>query len=188
MAAAEAETGGAQAQAGASRETKLWQRLAWWALYAAAFGYVEAMVVVYLRKATGMAPGLDYRAIFAARNLDFDSAHILAEMQRHGVLGLELGREAATIVLLLGAAMAGGRNGREKWGLFGYTFAVWDLTYYAWLVLFIGFPRSLFDIDLYYLIPWAWYGPVWFPVLVFMPTLLALSLRLLLTVQREPTA
>src|SRR5882724_9262210 len=103
-------------------------KLFWWTVFAAAFGYVEAAVVVYLRRATHMAPGLDYPAIFAARQAPFHSAGIFAEMRRQGVLDLELGREVATLLLLLGAAWASGRNGKERLGIFGYTFAVWDLT------------------------------------------------------------
>src|SRR5438552_2677165 len=92
-------------------------RLFWWAVFAASFGYVEAAVVVYLRRATGMAPGLDYPAIFAARQAPFDSAGIFAEMRWQGVLPLEVGREIATMLLLLGAAWASGRTGRERLGI-----------------------------------------------------------------------
>src|SRR5579862_8607212 len=119
----------------------LWQRLLWWTLFAAAFGYIEAAVVVYLRRALGMAPGLDYRQILAARRLDLTSANILNVMQRQGVLGLEVSREAATLLLLLGAACGAGRTTRERWGLFGYAFAVWDLAYYLALAVWIGFPH-----------------------------------------------
>lgn len=156
-----------------------WARIFWWTVFSAAFGFVEAMIVVYLRKATGMAPGLDYPAIFAARGAEFSSSGIAAELRRWNVYPIEVGREAATLLLLFAAAWAGGRATREKWGLFLFTFAVWDLTYYLWLVLLVGFPRSLFDTDIYYLIPLAWYGPVWFPVLIVMPALLVLSLWLL---------
>ncbi len=160
-------------------------RLCWWVIFAAAFGCLEAVTVIYLRRATGMAPGLDYREIWTARGLAFHSAGILRELARQGVLQIELTREAATLLLLFSAAWAAGRSQRERWGLFGFTFAVWDLTYYLYLALWIGFPRSLLDTDIYFLIPLAWYGPVWFPVLVAMPALLVLSLRLLRPAQRE---
>jgi len=96
-----------------------------------------------------------------------------------GVLPIEFCREIATLLLLLGAACGAGRNGRERLGLFGYTFAVWDLTYYLYLSFWIGFPRTLGDTDIYFLVPIAWYGPVWLPVLVCMPLILAGSVRLL---------
>ena len=136
-------------------------------------------MVVYLRRLTGMAPGWDYPHIWAARGLPFTSAAIFAEMARQGVLRTELTREAATLLLLLGAACAAGRTGRERLGLFPYTFAVWDLAYYVWLRLWTGFPQSLADTDIYFLLPVAWHGPVWFPVLVFMPATIIAALRLL---------
>lgn len=155
------------------------QRLLWWTLYAAAFGYVEALVVVYLRKLTGMPSGWDYPRIWAARGLTFSSASIFAEMAHQGVLRTELTREAATILLLIGAACAAGKSGRERLGLFLYTFAAWDLTYYLWLRLWTGFPQTLTATDVYFLVPVAWYGPVWFPALLVMPATIALALRLL---------
>ena len=128
-----------------------------------------------------MPPGWDYPHIWAARGLPFTSAAIFAEMARQGVLRTELTREAATLILLLGAARAAGRTGRERLGLFLYTFAVWDLTYYVWLKLWTGFPQGLGATDIYFLLPLAWYGPVWFPVLVFMPATILIALRLLRT-------
>jgi hypothetical protein len=151
----------------------------WWAVFAASFGYVEASVVVYLRRVTGMPAGLDYPAIFAARHAPFYPAGIFAELQRHGVLAVELGRESATLLLLLAAAWASGQTSRERLGIFGYTFAIWDLTYYLYLMFWIGFPRSVQDVDIYFLLPVPSYGPVWFPVLVCMPVILFASLKLL---------
>jgi hypothetical protein len=156
-----------------------WTRLFWWTLYAAAFGYVEALVVVYIRRLTGMAPSLDYHELWVAKHLAWNGASIIAEMRRLGVYPTEYGREIATLLLLLGPAVAAGRTGWERLALFLYTFAVWDETYYLWLKLWTGFPQSLAATDIYFLVPIAWYGPVWFPVVVVMPLLIALSLWLL---------
>lgn len=168
-------------------EKSLWTRLLWWTLFAAAFGYVEALVVVYIRRLTQMPHGLDYREVWAARHLAWNGQTILDEMSRQGVSQTEWTREIATLLLLLGPACAAGRTGRERLGLFFYTFAVWDETYYLWLRLWTGFPRSLASADVYFLVPIAWYGPVWFPVLVVMPALIALSLRLLRPTSRSPS-
>lgn len=157
----------------------MWRRLVWWTLFAAAFGYIEASVVVYLRKLLGMPVGMDYPAIMAARGQTLNTASFSRLMREQNVLSLELGREIATLTLLFSAAWAAGRTMRERWGLFGYTFAVWDLTYYLYLAVWIGFPRSLGATDVYFLVPIPWYGPVWFPVLVAMPALLLASLTLL---------
>ncbi len=158
---------------------KMLGKLLWWTLYAAAFGYVEALVVVYIRSLGAMPPGLDYPAIWASRHLAWNGAAILSEMRRIGVYDTEYGREITTLLLLLGPAMAAGRTSRERLGLYLFTFAVWDETFYLWLKLWTGFPQSLTSTDIYFLVPWAWYGPVWFPVLVVMPALIGVSLRLL---------
>lgn len=156
-----------------------WRQLLGWTLFAAAFGYTEAIVVVYIRRLMGEAPGLDYPQIFALKHLAFTSAGISADMTRHGILAIERTREIATLLLLLGAAWGGGRTLRERLGLFLYTFAVWDLAYYVFLLPWTGFPRGLTVTDIYFLIPIPLYGPVWFPVFIVMPLLIALALWLL---------
>ena len=158
-----------------------WAKMLWWTLYAAAFGYVEALVVVYIRRLGAMPPGLDYPAIWASRHLAWSGAAIIGEMRRLGVYNAEYGREIATLLLLLGPAMAAGRTGRERLALYLFTFAVWDETFYLWLKLWTGFPQALTSTDIYFLVPIAWYGPVWFPVLVVMPALIFISFRLLLS-------
>ena len=155
-----------------------WSRLLGWTLFAMAFGYTEAALVVYLRRLMVEAPGLDYRQIFALKHLDFSSASIAADMTRHQTLSLERSREIATLLLLCGGAWGGGQTGRQRLGLFLYTFAVWDLTYYLFLLLWTGFPARLSQVDIYFLVPIAWYGPVWFPVIVVMPLLLIAALWL----------
>jgi len=153
-----------------------WSRLAGWALFAVAFGVTEAVVAFYIRRTGGMTPSLDYAQVWAARGLPFTSA---TNVRRAGIWRAEQVREVGTLLLLAGAAWGGGRNARERLALFLFTFAVWDLAYYAALPSLTGFPRTLTDTDVYFLVPFAWYGPVWFPVLVVMPVLLAASLWLL---------
>ncbi|MGI4792050.1 MAG: hypothetical protein ACRYFS_24775 [Janthinobacterium lividum] len=160
-------------------DREIGKKLFWWTLYASAFGYVEALVVVYIRRLGGMPPGLDYPAIWASRHLVWSGAGVIAEMRRIGVYETEYTREIATLLLLLGPACAAGRNWRERIGLYLFTFAVWDETFYLWLKLWTGFPQSLGSTDIYFLVPIAWFGPVWFPVLVVMPALIWTSLRLL---------
>ena len=155
------------------------KRLFWWTVFAAAFGYCEALVVVYIRRLCGMAPGLDYQQVWAARHLVWNGLSIIAEMTRLGVCQTEQTREIATLLLLIGPACAAGRTGRERLGIFLYTFAVWDETYYLFLKVWTGFPQSLTAADIYFLLPFAWFGPVWFPVLLVMPALIVLSLWLL---------
>jgi len=103
-------------------------RVVWWGIFAAAFGLTESALVVYVRRLLGYAPGLDYAQIWAARGEALSLFSMSRELQSRGLYGVEIAREAGTIGLLVGAAMAAGATWRERWGIFCYTFAVWDLT------------------------------------------------------------
>jgi hypothetical protein len=120
--------------------------------YAVAMAYVESAVVVYLRAALGAATG----EVFP---LDLST--------EAGALGLiELGREAATMVMIAGVAWVVGRTGLERLAWAAVVFGIWDIGYYAWLWAVSGWPTSLDTWDLLFLIPVPWAGPVWAPVAV----------------------
>jgi hypothetical protein len=82
------------------------------------------------------------------------------------VFTIEVGREAATIVVILTAAILFGHNRRQKVAYFMIIFAVWDIFYYVWLKIFIDWPGSIMDWDILFLIPMVWASPVLAPVLV----------------------
>src|SRR6185503_2528181 len=82
-----------------------------------------------------------------------------------GVLGqVELVREAATLVMLLTAGMLAGKTWRARWGYSAVAFGTWDILYYVFLRMMSGWPRSLFDWDVLFLLPLPWWGPVLAPV------------------------
>jgi hypothetical protein len=82
-----------------------------------------------------------------------------------GVLGqVELVREAATLLMLLAVGMLAGRTWRARWGYSAVAFGVWDILYYTFLRVMCGWPRSLFDWDVLFLLPLPWWGPVLAPV------------------------
>jgi hypothetical protein len=61
-----------------------------------------------------------------------------------------------------------------------WIFGVWDIGYYAFLRALTGFPSSLGDPDVVFLIPHAWVAPVWLPLLgsaALLAAALALGLR-----------
>src|ERR1044071_9676259 len=123
---------------------------------------VESAVVVYLRALhTGAAPlsVLEY------------------QLPMH-LLGIEVAREAATLVMLITVAAIAGRSAWEGLLYFALMFGVWDIFYYVWLFVFIGWPPSLFTWDILFLIPVPWLGPVIAPVIVSL-SLVAGSLWLL---------
>src|SRR3954466_9621705 len=83
----------------------------------------------------------------------------------HGMLGnVELWREAATLVMLAMLGLLAGRTWRRRAGYAALAFGVWDILYYVCLRVMSGWPRSLFDWDILFLLPLPWWGPVLAPV------------------------
>jgi hypothetical protein len=78
----------------------------------------------------------------------------------------ELVREAATLVMLLTVGMLAGRNWRSRLGYSAVAFGVWDICYYVFLRMMCGWPHSLLDWDILFLLPLPWWGPVLAPVLI----------------------
>ncbi len=118
-------------------------------LYGLAMGYLEAAVVVYLRR-------LYYPA-------GFEFPLVAPPV---GVALVELGRELATLVMLWAVAALAGRSGRERFAWFAFLFGVWDLVYYVTLRLVLGWPASLLTWDVLFMVPLLWTGPVLAPLLV----------------------
>ena len=121
--------------------------------FSIAMGYVESAVVVDLR----WALGLPLWPTFPLTEATGPSERLAL---------IEIGREAATLVMLVGVGVIAGRRGWEWLAWTAVAFGVWDIAYYGWLWVFMGWPTSLFDWDLLFLIPVPWIGPVIAPVLV----------------------
>ena len=90
----------------------------------------------------------------------------------------EIGREVATIVLILTTCWLAGRNRRQRFAFFLTIFAVWDIFYYVWLKVLIGWPATIMDWDVLFLIPVVWASPVLYPVLISL-TLLVFAIIVL---------
>jgi hypothetical protein len=91
-------------------------------------------------------------------------------------LTVEVLREAATILMLASVALLAATKAPERCAVFLWTFALWDVSYYAGLWATIRWPTSLNDLDLLFLIPVPWVAQVWFPLLVSALTLLVVGL------------
>src|SRR5205823_10795737 len=76
----------------------------------------------------------------------------------------ELVREAATLIMLLTVGILAGRTWRSRLGYAAIAFGVWDIFYYVFLKVMCGWPHSLLDWDILFLIPMPWWGPVAAPV------------------------
>ena len=118
-------------------------------VWGAAFGYMENAVVVYLRE------------IYYPDGFAFPLTLIAGR-----ILWTEIGREAATLLILAATVMLVYRRFQSRLAAFAVLFGVWDIFYYLFLKLLLGWPESLRTWDILFLIPAPWLGPVWAPLLV----------------------
>ncbi len=118
--------------------------------YAVAMAWVEAAVVLYLRT--------------LLNRLEPYQPNPLPDV---GVPGYaELIREAATLVMLVTVGGLAGQTARSRLGFTVLAFGVWDIGYYIFLRLLTGWPRSLLDWDILFLLPLPWWGPVLAPTAI----------------------
>jgi hypothetical protein len=98
------------------------------AIFAAAFGFMEAVVVAYLRAATGLLPGYQGTLADVARRSSefYQQAQALTQFPQ-SLLTLEVLREAATIIILLSVAFLTSTKSRSRAAVFLWTFAIWDI-------------------------------------------------------------
>lgn len=139
------------------------------AVFAVAFAFLEAAVVVYLRHIVGFSPppiGRDEVALVLP-GIAFLKANAAVEIiDSRTLLNIEMVRETATIVMLLSVALLAGRKFLEKVAYFFLAFGIWDIFYYVFLRMIMGWPQSLADPDILFLLPVPWVGPVFVPVLI----------------------
>jgi len=116
--------------------------------FATAMAWVEAAVVFYLR-------------VMIRRVQPYQPDPL---PNSFGLGDTELVREAATLVMLLTVGWLAGVDWRSRLGYFVLGFGIWDIAYYIFLVPLTGWPQSLLDWDILFLIPLPWWGPVLAPV------------------------
>jgi hypothetical protein len=129
------------------------------AVFAVAMGWLEAVVVVYIRALTGLGHGATVP----------DPAEVAARLRAvPWLIGTEQTREFATLVMLAAVAWIAARAWRARLGAFLLCFGAWDIAYYAALFALLRWPSSLATMDVLFLIPPSplWYQPVWVPVAI----------------------
>lgn len=120
--------------------------------FAIAMGYLEAVVVVYLR---------------AALDIDVAATVPLADPDAFDAYAaVELAREVATLVMIATVGWLAGRCWLERLAWAAVVFGTWDIAYYAGLAVAIGWPSAIDAWDILFLIPLTWAGPVWAPMAV----------------------
>jgi len=118
-------------------------------LYSISMAMLEAAVVIYLR------------IIFFPSHFDLPTSPIPPV-----IMGAELSRELATIIMLVCIAYFAGHNKASRFAWFLISFAIWDIFYYVFLYLFLQWPSSILGWDILFLIPVPWYSPVLSPIIV----------------------
>jgi hypothetical protein len=114
--------------------------------------YLESACVVYLQRALSISPD----QLFPLRGPE-----VVGDLA-----AIEVGRELATLVMLAALGYLAGRRWLDRLAWTAVAFGAWDIAYYGWLWVFIGWPHSPGTWDVLFLIPVPWAGPVWAPVAV----------------------
>jgi hypothetical protein len=90
--------------------------------------------------------------------------------------------------MLAAAGLAIARNFRQWLAGFMISFGVWDIFYYVFLRLLIGWPASLMTWDILFLVPVPWVGPVLAPVIIAVSMIAAGAAILWRDRNRRPIA
>lgn len=137
-------------------------------IFAIAFAFVESAVVVYLRHLLGSQTTTDTREIlFLVPGIAFlEPQTAIKIITDAAILNVERIREAATLVMLGSVAVLAAKSFKEQLAYFFLAFGVWDIFYYVFLRLTIGWPQSVTDLDTFFLLPTPWVGPVFVPILI----------------------
>jgi hypothetical protein len=133
-----------------------------WAIviaFAIAMAWVEAASVFYIRAL------VDRIEPYQANPLPLDAMY--------GALGhVELWREAATLVMIAALGLLAGDTWKRRAGYAALAFGAWDISYYVFLRVISGWPRTLLDWDILFLLPLPWWGPVLAPVSIALVMIL----------------
>lgn len=121
-------------------------------LFAIAFGWLEAVVVVYIRK------------IMLAESI-IDISRVVISSADSTLLRIEQAREVSTIIILVCLALIFAKTWRKRVASFLLAFGLWDIFYYISLKVLIDWPPSLRSLDCLFLIPCPWIVPVYVPIL-----------------------
>lgn len=119
-------------------------------LFALAMAWMESATVTYLRTLLNRVNPYTADPIPANTSLRW----------------IEMGREVATLLMLLSVGWLAGRNWRTRFSYLLIAWGVWDIAYYVFLAVMGPWPRSLLDWDVLFLLPLPWWGPVLAPTAI----------------------
>lgn len=150
--------------------TSLYRKIFWVVLFSISMAFLESAVVIYLRE-------LYYPEGFAFPLITLSEKIIVTEMFR----------ELATLIMMISIAFIVTANNNDRFSWFIFVFGTWDIFYYVFLKLLIGWPGSFLTWDVLFLIPSTWVGPVLGPVLNSF-TMICIAALLLFTSEKGSNA
>lgn len=121
----------------------------WITVFAVSMGYFESAIVIYLRQVV-YPGGFTFPLKPIAQNLAIT----------------EIIREVFSLLMLLSVSILAGKSAIRSFAYFLFSFAVWDIFYYLFLKLLIDWPESLMTMDILFLLPVTWIGPVITPLIL----------------------
>ena len=121
--------------------------------------FIEAVVALYLR------------TIFFPEGFVFPLVDFISDQRWLQFLRIETCREGAILAVLLCSSWLFGKDFRTRLAYFLTIFAVWDIFYYIWLKVLLGWPSSIMEWDILFLFPVIWAGPVLAPVIIALTML-----------------
>jgi len=111
-------------------------------------GFFESSIVVYLRE------------IYYPDGFSFPLEPIAPQ-----IAGTEFVREFFSLLMIISVAALAKRSFYERFANFLFIFAIWDISYYVFLKIILGWPASIMTWDILFLIPVPWTSPVLAPVI-----------------------
>jgi hypothetical protein len=120
----------------------------WIVFFALAMGYLESAVVVYLRE------------LYYPEGFNFP-----LKLMTKDIAVTELYREAATLIMILAVSVLAAEIWLHRFAWFLVIFSIWDIAYYLFLKVLVGWPSSLLTTDILFLLPSIWTGPVIAPII-----------------------
>ena len=129
--------------------------LFWITVFAVSMGFFESAVVIYIRQ-------IVYPGGFA-----FPLQPIPKNLATTEAI-----REAFSLLMILSVGILTGRSAITKFAWFIYSFAIWDIFYYIFLKILIGWPESFLTTDILFLLPVMWIGPVLAPLILSLVMIL----------------
>ena len=128
---------------------------------AAALAYVDASAAALQMNLLGIDPA----SPFSLAPYLSDSASWYISLETFRKLAL------LTVILICGSRFSPG--GRYGYLVLAIVLSAWTLSYYAWLYILLGWPKSLFAFTLLFDSPAYWIGPVLCPLLLALTAMIA---------------